>query len=230
MLNQSQVPVLLLIKDLGMLYPTAASKRKSRFGLYKCHCGAEFKANTYDVKNGNTKSCGCYHKLTPIKHGLRKHPLYNTWYNMVKRTTSKKYIRFEEYGGRGISVCKRWLDLSNFIEDMYSSYKCGLTLDRIDNDGNYEPSNCRWATKAVQARNTRQLKSTNTSGYRGVSWTPQKKKWIAKIYVNGKKKHLGTFNTPLDAAIAYDAYVISTGLEHTINGAIAPNKHTQSSS
>lgn len=150
-----------------------------------------------------------------ITHNLTHHRLYKTWNVMIQRCSNPKATRFDLYGGRGIKVCERWHSVENFIEDMYPSYQEGLSIDRIDGNGNYEPSNCRWTTKVIQSRNTRILKSTNTSGYRGV--TSYNRKFVAKIGVNNKAIHLGYFNTALDAAKSYDKYVIDNNLEHTLN-------------
>ena len=151
-------------------------------------------------------------------HGMRKHRLYNTWLNIIHRTNNPRYVAYKNYGGRGISTCERWMDIKNFIEDMYPSFKEGLTLDRIDNDGNYELSNCRWATQTIQSRNTRILGVNNTSGYRGVSFSKRHKKWRSQIKVNYKCISIGIYIDPLDAAIAYDRYVFDNKLNHTING------------
>ena len=138
---------------------------------------------------------------------------------MINRTKNPKNKAFKEYYGvRGISVCDRWLKIENFIEDMYPTYKEGLTLDRIDNNGNYEPLNCRWATQSLQLMNTRLIHSNNTSGYRGVCFDKARNKWISRIQYNNKQKTIGRFSTALEAAKAYDKYVIDNGLEHTVNG------------
>ena len=211
-----------LLEDLGMRYPTETSKRRYRFGRYLCYCGTEFEAVISNVKDGVTKSCGCYKKVkiseANTTHGFRGHPLYQTWSGMIQRTTNSKRRGYDNYGGRGITVCERWQDIANFIHDMYPTYSEGLTLDRIDIDGNYGPDNCRWATKETQARNTRLIMSTNTSGYRGVSFRKDNSKWSAQISINGHLKHLGTYLTAEDAAMAYDQYVIDNNLGHTING------------
>ncbi len=91
-------------------------------------------------------------KLNAIKHGQSKTRLYQVWNSMKRRCLDKtnKY-----YGGRGISVCDRWLTWENFRDDMGPSFKDGLSLDRVNNNGNYEPSNCRWATRTEQRANTR---------------------------------------------------------------------------
>ena len=201
-----------LVRDLGMIYPSETYKRKYRVGLYKCQCGNEFKARSDAVNSNNTLSCGC------IKQNISKNKLYFVWQNMISRCYNKKDEYYKNYGGRGIKVCERWMDINNFIEDMYSSYKEGLTIDRINNDGNYEHFNCRWSTRSVQSRNTRILHSHNTSGYRGVSFDNNRNKWHSYISINRKRKFIGYFNTALEAAKAYDRYVIDNNLEHTING------------
>lgn len=211
----------ILLQDLGMMYPKETSKKKKRYGLYKCKCGKEFKAEMSNVKSGHTSSCGCYaliiRKLMHKKNGLSNHKLYDIWSGIIGRCKNTKNHQYKYYGGRGITVCERWLDVKNFIDDMYPSFEEGLTLDRIDVNGNYEPSNCRWSSRIVQSRNTRVLYSHNTSGYRGVSYNKKLKKWESYITLNRKKKNLGLFDTSLDGAKAYNNYVTTNNFEHTLN-------------
>lgn len=96
---------------------------------------------------------------------------YRAWVNMKSRCNNKKAAGFDRYGGRGIKVCKRWDIFDNFIEDMLPTYKDNLTLDRIDNDGNYCKENCRWATCKEQANNTRNIDRAERIEYNGVSKT-----------------------------------------------------------
>lgn len=217
MSNNQEFKAPVLIEDLGMLYPMEKSKRKARYGLYVCSCGNEFKAQTSQVKSRHTSSCGCYNKIVITKHGLHLHPLYSIWNGINSRTSKVQNCRYKDYGGRGIELCERWKDINNFIDDMYPTYKQGLSIDRIDVNGNYEPSNCRWVDNFIQARNTRKIISTNTSGYRGVSFNKKLNKWQSQIYVNSKPIRLGLYQNKLDAAHAYDNYVIINNLEHTRN-------------
>lgn len=149
--------------------------------------------------------------------GLKKHRLYNTYMNMMRRCYNVNNKNYIEYGERGITVCERWHSIEIFIEDMYPSFKEGLTLDRIDVNGNYEPSNCRWVTKEVQARNTRKLRKDNTSGFRGVNFNKKLSNWRTQIAIYGKIICLGSHPTPLEASYAYDLFVYYHNLEHTTN-------------
>ena len=129
-----------------------------------------------------------YNELEPALvrdyHGGKGTTEYIAWKNMRKRCSSKSYVYYSHYGGRGIKVCDRWAtSFPNFLEDMGKKPSPNHSLDRIDNDGNYEPSNCRWATKQEQSRN-QGLRSDNTSGVRGVGYDKANKIWIA--YYAGK--------------------------------------------
>lgn len=208
-----------LIEDLGSMYPTKTSKHRARYGIFECFCGNRFKTIIGHIKSGSTKSCGC----SVGKHKLSKHRLYNTWNGMMHRCYDITRDDYLYYGGRGITVCKEWHNVSVFILDMESSYKEGLTLDRKENNKEYSKDNCRWATKKTQSRNTRKLMKTNTSGYRGVSFHKRSLKFIARITINNKTINLGSFSLVLDAAKAYDKYILDNNLEHTRNGVLNEN-------
>jgi len=144
--------------------------------------------------------------------------LTNIWIMARQRCRNPKATHYSYYGGRGIDMCQEWENKQNFIEwSLSNGYSEELTLDRINGDKNYKPSNCRWTTKAVQVRDTRLIRKTNTSGYRGVTYCKRDKKWIAQISVNYKNIMCGRFLDKKDAAIARDNYVIMHKLEHTLN-------------
>ncbi len=212
-MENNQEKEIILLKDLGMRFATQTSKRKYRYGLYKCFCGNEFETHSYDINRGKTQSCGCL----KVTHKLSNHRLYKTWRSMIDRCCNINNKRYKDYGSRGIVICNEWLSVENFINDMYPSYQDGLSIDRIDNNKGYSKDNCRWTTRKIQSRNTRVLISSNTSGYRGVHWRKSRKKWTAQIRVDSKKIHLGSFDTAINGAVAYDKYIIDNNLEHTKN-------------
>lgn len=132
--------------------------------LCKCDCGIEKAVPYWNLVSGQTKSCGCYRsefgKETaphfPITHGGSYTRLYTIWIGMKQRCNYKKHRHYKRYGGRGIKVCAEWEhDFEAFREwAMQNGYSEDLTIDRINVDGNYEPSNCRWATYETQSNNT----------------------------------------------------------------------------
>lgn len=125
----------------------------------RCGCGTLKKVEGYELRSGHTKSCGCLAVETLLKrsitHGASKTPEFKTWIHICRRCEDKSDIKYPTYGGRGIKVCDRWSDFQTFLNDV--GYKPSLihTLDRLDNEKNYEPTNVRWATPKEQSNNTR---------------------------------------------------------------------------
>jgi len=131
-----------------------------------------------------------------------RHPLYKTWIGMKGRCYSKTNKDYPKYGGRGVTVCDRWVDsFDTFVREVGERPSPEHTIDRIDNNGNYGPGNCRWATKDQQSRNRRTFNS-NTSGTPGVHYHTTVGKWQARIYSAGKRIHGGYFNTKAEAIVA----------------------------
>jgi len=211
-----------LIKTLGMRYPTATSKRKRRYGRFLCHsCTEAVEVMLHDgVKASSCKSChmSALHKGR-TSHGGVGSRLYNIWSGMRSRCNNANDTGYKNYGGKGVSVCGGWDDFASFQSWALSNgYTDDLTIDRINNDLGYGPENCRFVSMAVQIQNTRRLRSTNTSGYRGVVWHKSDNKWHSRIMISGKAIHIGGYDEKINAAKAYDRYVIDNNLEHTTNG------------
>lgn len=135
-----------------------------RFGLFLCSCGNKKEIVIKEVNRGEIKSCGCLKKER--NHGLSKHPTHRAWYSMIRRCYWKGHEWYHRYGGRGITVCERWLEsYDNFVEDM-GEVPDGLTLDRIDNNGNYCKENCKWSTWIDQRNNKSNNKFIEYNGKR----------------------------------------------------------------
>lgn len=137
----------------------APNGTKGAMWLCQCECGNILKVRAPDLKNGHTKSCGCLHKESKpnLTHGLGHTRLNNIWCNMKQRCFNPSNPGYHRYGGRGITMCDAWKnDFMEFYSwAMSNGYNDDLSIDRIDVDGNYEPSNCRWATQQEQSNNTR---------------------------------------------------------------------------
>lgn len=125
----------------------------------ECDCGTKNKVLEYNLKIGQSKSCGCLAgELTAkrhLTHGMEKTRQYGIWRHMIYRCCRPKERGYHNYGGRGIKVCDKWKTFIGFWEDMKDGYSDELSIDRINNDGNYCKENCRWATMTEQQRNRR---------------------------------------------------------------------------
>ncbi len=161
-------------------------KNKRHYWICECDCGNKTKVISHSLQSKHTKSCGCYSRdkvsQRRLKHG---HTLtlklrtaeYRAWSHIKSRCYNKNVYNYCDYGGRGIKVCDRWLEsFENFLADMGMKPDKRYSIDRIDNNGNYEPSNCRWASPKQQANNK---KNNNYITHKGIALTLQL--WAEKI-------------------------------------------------
>lgn len=139
-------------------------KRGNSYWLCRCDCGKEIIVRGDHLKGGDIRSCGCLRTELTVKrstkHGCckdgKRDIIYSSWDHMIQRCTNANNPNYKNYGGRGITVCKKWINSpENFIKDMKRKWKPGLTLERRNNDRGYFPENCYWATRKQQQRNRR---------------------------------------------------------------------------
>lgn len=150
-----------LFGDLHIIGRAAELIKKDAWWVAQCHCGNAIVTSASHLVSGHTKSCGCKNTRNLLGnqriqyiHGKRHAPEYGVWTNMKTRCYNKNSIKYYRYGARGITVCDRWRNsFSNFYKDMGSRPSSDHSIDRINNDGNYEPENCRWATRSQQMKN-----------------------------------------------------------------------------
>lgn len=163
------------------------TKRGNTYWLCQCDCGNKVVVYRGGLTSGDTTSCGCYHKEHAneygYKHGLSCIPLYTTWAGMKARCKNKNAHNYERYGMRGIQVCEEWdNDFASFYNwAINNGYSSELTLDRIDNNENYAPENCRWVDRVTQQNNTRR---NHKITYNGITHTLAE--WSRILNVNSE--------------------------------------------
>lgn len=170
----------------------------------QCDCGNAANVIGKNLKKGLTRSCGCLSNEKRIErsrtHGMSKTREYKIWKSIWKRCSNPESDWYRYYAGRGITVCDRWKEFVLFYSDMGPCPE-KFSIERLDYDGNYEPSNCIWAGACAQAQNRRMFKS-NVSGVTGVTWAKDRQKWYAYIGRNNEFFRLGYFEKLEDAIAA----------------------------
>lgn len=197
------------------------SERVGRYARFRCECGTEKDMYFYDVLTGHTKSCGCYNIDKLTKHGMHKSPEYQCWGDMKDRCFNEKNPHYKDYGGRGITVFPEWVaSFESFYKYIGERPSNKYSIERVDNDKGYEPSNVKWATRSEQVLNRRKSKG-KASDYRGVSKSGQNGRWRSAIRLpkeeGGSWIYIGVFSSEVEAAKAYDAKVIELNLKRHIN-------------
>lgn len=148
----SKIGSFTILEDVGV-------KKNSRFVLCRCDCGVTKEVRLSDIKNGSSNNCGCKRKrmmsVKNITHGLSGHPLYRIWRGIIERCFYEKHKAFNRYGGRGITVCEEWRNdfVAFYNWAIANGWQPGLEVDRRNNDGDYEPGNCRCVTQLINSRN-----------------------------------------------------------------------------
>lgn len=169
-------------KRFGQLVLVGVSNNKKgkRRAVVSCDCGSELLVDPSGLKSGNNTTCGDWskHDRGTRTHGMSKSSEHGIWKQMLQRCFNPRCKNYANYGARGITVCERWKTFENFYADM-GSKPDGLTLERMNNAGNYEPSNCRWATYTDQLNNNRRNRIIEFSGER-LNLT----QWAAKLGIN----------------------------------------------
>jgi hypothetical protein len=194
---------LTIVEETDPYFAPGGSGPRRRFKCL-CDCGKTTISALNELRSGKAKSCGC----SRVKGGHSKHPLYDILGRMKQTCTNPNNADYNDYGGRGITLCDEWVgDFDAFFNWAISNgWAKGLVIDREDNDKGYSPDNCRFVDCGVSSRNQRLKRKNNTSGYRGVyAIKGPNLRWISSIMFNNKKFYLGCFKDPIDAAKAYDA-------------------------
>jgi hypothetical protein len=177
----------------------AGSKGGRAYWNCSCSCGNSTSVAAGHLIGGRIRSCGCLKHDEQIarntKHGMANSVTYRTWANMIQRCTNQNNKDFKDYGARGITVCDKWAAFDAFLEDMGERPE-GATIDREDNNGNYDPSNCRWATLETQSKNKRTTRRIEFSGV-----TKTLSEWAESLGMKSSSLHYRLNKYPVDVAL-----------------------------
>ena len=185
-------------------------------GLVKCYCSKEFIAQLRHIRSGNTTSCGCYNKSLTTKHGLSNHKHYKMFTGMMFRCYNPISKDYQKYHSKGIIVENYLQNVTNYIEyidtlPLFKGQPIGkLSIDRINNDGNYTRGNLRWADNIIQETN----KQSNSQEYTGVRYNEFSH--TAFIAYRGIKYHIGSFPSADEAVLARNKFIQDRGFPHPV--------------
>lgn len=184
-------------KRFGRLVVTSFSEtrlyggHKRRFWNCVCDCGSSIEVLGLSLPSGNTKSCGCFKDDKQLKHGMSNSPEYRIWAGMWQRCSNPDNDRYVDYGGRGITVCDRWQSFDLFYLDMGHRPSSEYSIDRIDNERGYAPSNCKWSTRSEQQNNKRPPRTQNLT--RGADhWTQKDPERARRVGAENLKNNHGS--------------------------------------
>lgn len=159
----------------------------------RCDCGTELPVQVTYLRGGTQKSCGCWRRDKHMTHGRSHTPEWNVWCGIIDRCYRQNSTVYDNYGGRGIAVCDLWREsFSNFFADMGTMPSPKHSIDRIDNEGHYEPGNCRWATSSEQMSNQR-TRRTSASGVKGITWIERDQVWNVRMPGDPARTRIGRF-------------------------------------
>jgi len=195
---------------LKVLELSYINKTYHKYFLCLCDCGNKKIISQVNLISGDTVSCTCFQKKLlskrMTKHGLSCLPIYQVWNDMIRRCYIEKSTCYEYYGGRGIKVCKRWHNINNFYRDMGDRPK-NLTIERIDNTGDYESENCCWATRSEQSLNKSNTKKLVVNGV--------ERSIIGWAKINGTNKI--TIRTRLKRGWTAEKAVVNKNFKYAVN-------------
>lgn len=188
--------------------------KRPRKWICQCQCGTIKSIDQQPLKNGSTQSCGCLNREIISSHSDSKTRLYGIWSHIKQRCNNPKLSAYKRYGAIGIFVCSDWENSFETFKEwaLNTGYTDDLTIDRIDSTKGYSPTNCRWATRLIQARNTRGH-SDGSSKYKGVCKIDENTYQVV-ICTGGKHQYLGRYSDEKEAALVYNNFVLSNNLDY----------------
>lgn len=228
------IPVGTVFLRLTVIGPAEPINGYGGASLVRCSCGVEKVVRNQNLRSGGVQSCGCYAReraseraiKTPPrrKHGASHSPTYTSWRCMINRCLLPTCTNYPRYGAKGVKVCERWADdkegFQNFLADMGERPSLAHSIDRIEGP-DYEPGNCRWATRPQQNQNVG-LKKSNSTGYKGIGEDRRNGVWWASIKANGTTYGIGRYSTKEEAALAYNVASEELHGKHGIRNELPP--------